>query len=42
MRLGTHTALPEATALYRSSGYHEIPPYSDAEYNQLNFEKVLS
>lgn len=41
LRLGTNRALPEAAALYRSSGYHEIPPYSDAEYNQLNFEKVL-
>ena len=42
LRLGTNRALPEAAALYRSSGYGEIPPYSDAEYNELNFEKVLS
>jgi ribosomal protein S18 acetylase RimI-like enzyme len=42
LRLGTNRALPEAAALYRSSGYREIPPYSDAEYNQLNFEKVLA
>jgi DNA-binding MarR family transcriptional regulator/ribosomal protein S18 acetylase RimI-like enzyme len=41
LRLGTNRALPEAAELYRSGGYHEIPPYSDAEYNQLNFEKVL-
>jgi DNA-binding MarR family transcriptional regulator/GNAT superfamily N-acetyltransferase len=39
LRLGTHTSLPEAAALYRSSGYREIPPYSDSEYNQLTFEK---
>ncbi|HEX5199549.1 GNAT family N-acetyltransferase [Paractinoplanes rhizophilus] len=42
LRLGTSRALPEAAALYRSSGYREIPPYGDAEYNELNFEKVLS
>ena len=41
LRLGTHTALPEAAALYRSSGYSEIPPYGDSEYNQLAFEKVF-
>lgn len=40
LRLGTHTALPEAAALYRSSGYREIPAYSDAVYNLLSFEKV--
>lgn len=38
-RLGTHTSLPEAASLYRSSGYHEIPAYSHSSYNQLNFEK---
>jgi DNA-binding MarR family transcriptional regulator/GNAT superfamily N-acetyltransferase len=41
LRLGTNAALPEAIAMYRSSGYYEIPPYSDSEYNQLNFEKKL-
>jgi N-acetylglutamate synthase-like GNAT family acetyltransferase len=41
LRLGTNSALPEAIAMFRSSGYYEIPPYSDSEYNQLNFEKKL-
>jgi DNA-binding MarR family transcriptional regulator len=40
MRLGTHRVLTEAVALYRSSGYHEIPPYDDSPYNQLAFEKT--
>jgi DNA-binding MarR family transcriptional regulator/N-acetylglutamate synthase-like GNAT family acetyltransferase len=39
LRLGTHTSLPEAIAMYRSAGYHEIPAYSDSRYNQLTFEK---
>lgn len=41
LRLGTNAALPEAIAMYRNCGYYEIPPYSDSEYNQLNFEKKL-
>jgi len=41
MRLGTHRVLAEAIALYRTSGYHEIPPYDDSPYNQLAFEKSL-
>jgi DNA-binding MarR family transcriptional regulator/GNAT superfamily N-acetyltransferase len=41
LRLGTHTALPEAAALYRSHGYREIPLYDLEGYNQLAFEKVL-
>jgi DNA-binding MarR family transcriptional regulator/GNAT superfamily N-acetyltransferase len=41
MRLGTHRVLTEAIALYRSRGYHEIPPYDDSPYNQLAFEKAL-
>lgn len=41
LRLGTHTALPEAAALYRSHGYREIPLYDPEGYNQLAFEKVL-
>jgi DNA-binding MarR family transcriptional regulator len=40
LRLGTHTSLPEAIAMYRSSGYREIPAYGDSRYNQLNFEKT--
>jgi DNA-binding MarR family transcriptional regulator/GNAT superfamily N-acetyltransferase len=41
MRLGTHRVLTEAIALYRSSGYREIPLYDDSPYNQLAFEKAL-
>jgi ribosomal protein S18 acetylase RimI-like enzyme len=41
VRLGTHRVLGEAIALYRSSGYHEIPTYDDSPYNQLAFEKAL-
>jgi DNA-binding MarR family transcriptional regulator/GNAT superfamily N-acetyltransferase len=41
LRLGTHGVLVEAIALYRSSGYREIPPYDDSPYNQLAFEKLL-
>lgn len=41
LRLGTHTTLTEAIALYRSSGYREIQPYDDSPYNQLAFEKPL-
>ncbi|WDZ82643.1 helix-turn-helix domain-containing GNAT family N-acetyltransferase [Micromonospora cathayae] len=41
VRLGTHRALAEAIALYRSSGYHQIAAYSPSPYNQLCFEKSL-
>ncbi len=41
LRLGTHGSLPEAIALYRSSGYREIPPYDGSPYNELAFEKEL-
>ena len=41
LRLGTHTSLPEAIALYRGSGYREIAPYDGSPYNQLAFEKTL-
>ena len=39
LRLGTHTALTEAIALYRAAGYREIAPYDRSPYNQLAFEK---
>jgi DNA-binding MarR family transcriptional regulator/ribosomal protein S18 acetylase RimI-like enzyme len=39
LRLGTHSSLSEAIALYRSSGYREIAPYDGSPYNQLAFEK---
>jgi DNA-binding MarR family transcriptional regulator/GNAT superfamily N-acetyltransferase len=41
VRLGTHSSLPEAIALYRSGGYREIGAYSGSPYNELNFEKAL-
>lgn len=41
LRLGTHSSLPEAAALYRSSGYREIPHYGDSPYNELTFEKPV-
>jgi DNA-binding MarR family transcriptional regulator/GNAT superfamily N-acetyltransferase len=41
VRLGTHRVLTEAAALYRSSGYREIPRYDDSPYNQRSFEKTL-
>ncbi|GAA1869752.1 GNAT family N-acetyltransferase [Asanoa iriomotensis] len=42
LRLGTHRSLGEAIALYRGSGYQEIPAYLSSPYNQLCFEKHLS
>jgi DNA-binding MarR family transcriptional regulator/GNAT superfamily N-acetyltransferase len=39
LRLGTHSSLPEAIAMYRAAGYREIPSYSDSPYNQVTFEK---
>jgi DNA-binding MarR family transcriptional regulator len=41
VRLGTHSVLTEAIALYRSAGYCEIEPYDSSPYNQLAFEKAL-
>lgn len=41
VRLGTHSSLHEAIALYRGAGYHEIGPYSGSPYNQLCFEKLI-
>lgn len=41
LRLYTHSALPEASALYRSSGYTEIPSYDDSPYSHFAFEKAL-
>jgi len=42
LRLGTHSILVEAIALYRGSGYREIASYGDSPYNQLNFEKTVT
>lgn len=42
VRLDTHAALTEARAMYRSSGYREIPAYSDHVYGSHWFEKRLA
>jgi DNA-binding MarR family transcriptional regulator/GNAT superfamily N-acetyltransferase len=41
VRLNTHGVLTEAIALYRTSGYAEIPAYGDDPHGQLFFEKHL-
>jgi GNAT superfamily N-acetyltransferase len=42
LRLDTSAHLTEALALYRSSGYHEIPAYNDNLYAEHWFEKHLT
>ena len=41
LRLETHRALTEAIALYRSSGYREVPPFNDDPYAGHWFEKEI-
>jgi DNA-binding MarR family transcriptional regulator/ribosomal protein S18 acetylase RimI-like enzyme len=41
VRLDTHEVLSEAIAMYRASGYHEIPRYHDNPYAYHWFEKHL-
>lgn len=41
LRLDTNSALPEAVALYRGSGWTEIPRFNDDPYPDLFFEKAL-
>jgi DNA-binding MarR family transcriptional regulator/GNAT superfamily N-acetyltransferase len=41
VRLDTNRTLTEAMALYRSSGYHEIPRYNDNPHAHHWFEKQL-
>jgi DNA-binding MarR family transcriptional regulator/predicted GNAT family N-acyltransferase len=41
VRLETNRALVEAIALYRSSGYREVPPFNDERYAHHWFEKRL-
>jgi DNA-binding MarR family transcriptional regulator/ribosomal protein S18 acetylase RimI-like enzyme len=41
LRLDTNHALAEAIALYRSSGYYEIPRFNDEPYADHFFEKEL-
>lgn len=42
LRLDTHAALTEAQAMYRASGYTEIPAYVDHVYADHWFEKRLA
>jgi DNA-binding MarR family transcriptional regulator/GNAT superfamily N-acetyltransferase len=41
VRLETHRSLHEAIALYRSSGYAEVPRFNDEVYGHHFFEKPL-
>ena len=41
VRLETNAALEEAMALYRSSGYREVPPFNNEAYADHWFEKRL-
>ena len=41
LRLETNRSLVEAQALYRASGYREIPVFDDEPYAHLAFEKAL-
>ncbi|MFY1705614.1 bifunctional helix-turn-helix transcriptional regulator/GNAT family N-acetyltransferase [Micromonospora sp. WMMA1923] len=41
LRLDTNSALPEATALYRSAGYQEVDRFNDDPYPELFFAKQL-
>ncbi|WP_138468534.1 helix-turn-helix domain-containing GNAT family N-acetyltransferase [Poseidonocella sp. HB161398] len=41
LRLDTNSALPEAVALYRRTGWTEIPRFNDDPYPDLFFEKAL-
>jgi DNA-binding MarR family transcriptional regulator len=42
LRLDTNRALAEAIALYRSSGYLDVPRFNDEPYSDHWFEKTLS
>ena len=41
LRLETNRSLTEAIALYRSSGYREVPAFNDEPYAHHWFEKRL-
>jgi ribosomal protein S18 acetylase RimI-like enzyme len=41
VRLETNRSLTEAIALYRSSGYVEVPAFNDEPHAHLWFEKQL-
>jgi ribosomal protein S18 acetylase RimI-like enzyme len=42
VRLETNRSLIEAIALYRSSGYVEVPPFNDEPFAHHWFEKPLA
>jgi hypothetical protein len=42
LHLETNRALVEAVALYRSSGWQEVPAFNDEPYAHHWFEKRLS
>lgn len=42
LRLETNRTLGEAQALYRASGYVEVPPFNDEAYAHHWFEKIIS
>ena len=42
IRLETNESLREAQALYRSSGYREVPPFNSEPYAHHWFEKNLT
>ena len=42
LRLDTNSALPEAVALYRNTGWTEIPRYNDDPYPDVFFEKAVA
>ena len=42
LRLDTNSALPEAVALYRRTGWTEIPRFNDDPYPDVFFEKRLA
>ncbi len=42
LRLDTNSALPEAIALYRRTGWTEIPRYNDDPYPDVFFEKTVA
>jgi GNAT superfamily N-acetyltransferase len=41
LRLDTNSALPEAAALYRNTGWREIARFNDDPYAEMFFEKRL-
>jgi hypothetical protein len=42
LRLDTNRGLGEAISLYRSVGFHEVPPFNDEPYADHWFEKQIA